>query len=197
VHIHIIESPSADDLTCGRCEGKVLTEMLHLIGVEHQYTAVTTVAEWEDALASFVTSVKEHGRTPLLHISMHGGGDNLWLTDRSAVTPEMFRREMLQTKTALGGKLAIALSACEGFLTAAYACEGDVPFGVLLAAPWRTVEWDKAALWYCVFYYRLVKDFDWMAAGKAANAAIGDDKLFSHITERTLAEVIARRKTPR
>jgi hypothetical protein len=193
-YIHIIESPGEDDLRVGRCEGKVLSEMLRLIGVEFDYRMVRTMQDWENALTEFTSHVKEKNRTPLLHISIHGSKDEdgLILTDGSMITPDELGNQFRRVKTRLGGRLVTCLSACSGFFPAAYACRGDVPFGMLFA-PVKTVRWDEAALWYCVFYYRLYHELDPTKAGMAANAAIGNDELFSCFTEDAIAEVIRRR----
>jgi hypothetical protein len=176
-----------------RCEGRVLSEMLKLIGIESGYRMVRTMHEWENALREFTTHVKQKGLTPLLHISMHGNEDGLALTDGSLITPDELGSQFRRVKTCLNGRLITCLSACSGFFPAAYACRGDVPFGMLLAAPVRPVSWDEAAVWFCVFYYRLYHELDPTKAGMAANAAIGKDDLFSSFTEDTPAEVIRRR----
>jgi hypothetical protein len=194
-YIHIIESPHEEDLKSDRCEGRVLSEMLKLIGIESEYRMVRTARDWEMALEEFITHVKGQNRTPVLHISMHGCDDNLWLTDGSKLMPEVLREQMRRVKACLDGKLIVCLSACAGFLPAAKACEGDVPFGMLLAAPVAPVGWDEAAVWYCVFYYRLYHDPDPTKAGRAAGDAVGKPELFACITEDTLAEVL-RRRTP-
>jgi len=191
-YIHIIESPNERDLESGRCEGRVLSEMLRLIGIEFEYRMVRTMQDWEEALTEFTVLIKGKNRAPLLHISMHGNEDGLALTDGSMITPDELGNQFRRVKTALNGKLITCLSACSGFFPAAYACRGDVPFGMLLAAPTRQVRWDEAALWFCVFYYRLHRDLDPTKAGMSANAAIGKDDLFSSLTEDILAEAMRR-----
>jgi hypothetical protein len=192
-YIHIIESPGEADLKAGQCEGKVLSEMLRLIGIEFEYRMVRTMQDWENALTEFTTQVKGKNRIPLLHISMHGNEDSLALTDGSKIRPDELGDQFRSVKTRLNGKLVTCLSACSGFFPAAYACRGDVPFGMLIA-PWKKVGWAEAALWYCVFYYRLFHDLDPTTAGQAANAAIGNDELFSCLTPDTLDEVLRRRE---
>ncbi len=173
-YIHIIESPGQRDIAEDRCEGKVLSEMLRLIGIEFEYRMVRNVQDWESALTEFTAQVKGKNRTPLLHISMHGNEDGLVLTDGSITAPDELGSQFRRVKTRLNGELVICLSACSGYFPAYYACRDDVPFGMLLAAPTRTVRWDEAALWYCVFYFRLHGEPDPTKAGMAANAAIGE-----------------------
>jgi hypothetical protein len=193
-YVYIDESPGEEDAKKGRCEGKVLSEMLRLIGIEPEYRSVRTMQEWENALTEFPDRVRTGNRSPLIHLSLHGGkeSEGLHLTDGTMVEPDVLGNQFRRVNERLNGKLLTCLSACSGFFPAAYACRGDVPFGMLIA-PAKEVGWDEAALWYCVFYYRLYRDLDPTTAGRAANAALGNDELFSCLTQDTLDKVLRRR----
>ena len=176
--VHIIESPSDQDLLDGRTEGRSLCEALRLANIPGWYSLATTRRTFQDCLNNRLIEAHDHfGKTrmPILHLSMHGNRQGVALTDNTFIGWEELKRCLQPLNNALQGGLLICLSACfsvSGIRMAMF--EGnDHPFWGLVGHP-DSAEWADAALAYTTFYHRLFKGANVDEAVIAMHAASGD-----------------------
>jgi hypothetical protein len=158
--VHIIESPSPDDLLNGRTEGRVLNEILNLANIPHCYNLATTKQTLYTALEARLNEAsKKFQKYPILHLSMHGNKNGISLTDNTFLPWADLQAMLTPLNNFLKGELLICISSCFG----SYGCEmamnedKDEPFWALVGNNY-TVSWEDAAVAYVTFYHLLFKN---------------------------------------
>src|SRR5262249_30339519 len=114
--IHILESPTKDELAASRSEGAALKTALAQCGVQASVTLVTQV---DELLRGLELTVSRHARLaetiPILHLAMHGSKNGAMLTSGDLLAWERLSVEAGLVNAALGGRLHLVLSTCAGF----------------------------------------------------------------------------------
>lgn len=158
--VHIIESPSADDLLDGRTEGRALSEVLNLAEIPYYYNLVTNLETLSTALDTRLIEAFEYFKQqpPILHLSMHGNQDGVVLTDNTFILWADLQALLAPLTNAMQGELLICMSSCFGSTGCRMAMhEGaDQPFLALVGNN-NSVLWEDAAVAYVTFYHLLFK----------------------------------------
>ena len=189
--IHIIESPSSNDLLIGRNEGDALGRFLHLSGVPYTYYLATSVDTFDIALDSIKSAMKiemqEHQKFLChLHISCHGSLDGLELTDGDCIEWESLDNRFAGMSKEIGPvkftndvfpkdltPLCVCLSSCSAFKFFLDSSLNKKNYQFLVG-PNEDIDWCDALLGYAVFYRNsvtLVKNH-WKSIVRM-NAALG------------------------
>jgi hypothetical protein len=158
--VHIIESPSANDLLDGRTEGRVLNEILNLANIPHCYNLVTTKETFNTALGTRLDEASMNfQKNPILHLSMHGNEDGIALTDNTFLEWADLQARLTPLNNHLEGKLLICMSSCFSSSGCWMAMneDKDEPFWALVGNK-CSVSWENAAVAYVTFYHLLFKN---------------------------------------
>jgi hypothetical protein len=175
--VHIIESPSAQDLYDDRTEGRVLSAALRLAEIPTRYRLATDKCTFEHALGlGIAEGIREHRAVPLVHISSHGNNDGIGLTDGSVFTWGQLGNLLEPVNNGLEGGLILCLSCCSGAFGGRMAMrEGRrIPLHTLVGHM-SSPTWSSAAVAFVAFYYRLFGGASIATAVDAMKAASGDD----------------------
>lgn len=157
--VHIIESPSDNDLLDGRMEGKALSQAFDLANIPYSYNLVTTNATLKEALTTKLNqALQTHQKLPILHISMHGNSDGIALTNNEFLSWEDLRTELTPLLNNMQGALLICMSSCFGGSGCRMAMhqESDHPFWALVGNSTEAL-WADAAVAYITFYHSFFK----------------------------------------
>lgn len=158
--VYIIESPSDIDLLDSRTEGKTLCSALDLAAIRHSYSLVTTKRALTIAINNkIIEFIQQHNAMPILHLSMHGNDDGIFLTDGDFISWEALRFMLNDLMNFMQGGLLICMSSCRGSSAMKMAMNEDNghPFGVLIGNK-QDANWDDAAVPYVTFYHHLFKN---------------------------------------
>ena len=157
--VHIIESPSANDLLDGRTEGRALSEILSLAKIPHFYSLATSWETFNTALDTRLIKAYDHfQQPPILHLSMHGDQEGVGLTDNTFISWAELQELLTPLTNAMQGGLLICMSSCFGSSGCRMAMhEGTAqPFWALVGNNY-SVSWEDAAVAYVTFYHLLFK----------------------------------------
>lgn len=157
--VHIIESPSADDLLDGRTEGRILSEILDLAGIPYCYSLVTNLETFDRALDErLLDAFEEYQLPPILHLSMHGDKNGIVLSDNTVLAWDGLRELLTPLNNEMEGELLICMSSCFGSSGSRMAMHEDTaqPFWALVGNK-HSVSWEDAAVAYVTFYHLLFK----------------------------------------
>lgn len=171
--VHIIESPSRDDISINRIEGKALEEVLRLAEIEVTYKLVKGEAGFKRAVKRLATRIRQSDSStnlqPYIHISAHGSSYGVKFTDRSFLNWSKFRLLLEEVENEIGranitpsrhlmsSRLVLCFSTCEGYN--AYKIHADnantqdsCPFQCVVG-PTEEVDWVDSLLAFQVFYH--------------------------------------------
>jgi hypothetical protein len=158
--VHIIESPSANDLLDGRTEGRSLSEILNLAGTPYCYNLVTNLETFDIALNKRLLDAFKKGKcqlAPILHLSMHGDENGIALTDDTVLSWDNLRELLTPLNNEMEGGLLICISSCFGSNGIKMAMhDTDQPFWALVGNN-SSVSWEDAAVAYVTFYHLFFK----------------------------------------
>lgn len=174
--VHIVESPSAQDLLDGRTEGRSLSEALQLARIPFSYSQAVNIRTFEESIGQRLrASIESHRLPPILHFSAHGNSDGIGLTSGEFL-PWLDLQKLLEPMhKAFGTGLLICLSACEGAqgIQMAMTNGSERPFWALVSHR-GAVSWSDCAVGYIAFYNLFFKGRSVSEAVTAMNAATGD-----------------------
>ena len=156
--VHIIESPSANDLLLGRWEGSLLKEALRIMGMGSFYNMAINKSTFREALQSKLVEAWQYYKLPfILHFSSHGNNNGLVLSDGSYMPWDEFKELLSPINKALNNNLCICLSSCEGFYAYKMAMDvNKIPFWCLIG-PTKKPTWAESA---CQALTSIPKSFD-------------------------------------
>ena len=179
--VHVIESPSAQDLLDGRTEGRSLCEAMSLASIPHCYSLATTLDSFRAALGARLTdAAAQHNAPPILHLSMHGNDEGVALTDGTFLTWSELRSELTDLKNAMLGGLLICMSSCFGGAGCRMAMhdDSDHPFWALVGNTGEAL-WADAAVGYIAFYHQFFKGKSVQGCVEVMRIASGDMRFLS------------------
>jgi hypothetical protein len=183
VFVHIIESPSADDLLSDQVEGRVLCNALELALIPHAYSLAVNRAMFKkalmDPLAGKPSNPLLRESIPILHLSMHGNDDGVQLTSGESVSWDQLRADLAPLLTGMKGHLLICMSSCSGAIGCRMAMNGEThpSFGALVGNT-KSVGWGDAAVAYISFYHQYFKNKPIEECVRIMREALGDDNFF-------------------
>ncbi len=200
-YVHIVESPSPDDLLDGRTEGNTLCSFLKLAGIPCQYNLVVNRRLFEAALTARIEAgLKEFDLPPILHFSAHGNQNGLQLThqrDAGEIMPWAdLRALLLPLQQNLEG-VGVCISSCGGLFGRQMA---QVPKLQQVPMLWvvgseTALPYPDAALAFAAFYRRFWKgaDENELLAAMRAASGVSDFKLeYGHFVQQDHAQRTAR-----
>lgn len=176
--VHIIESPSPDDLLDGVTEGAALSEALKLAGIKQCYSLATDEDTFLKALALRLgRAVKDLRAFPVIHFSMHGSEEGLGLTNGHLIEWGQLGRYFKSIRASLKWEIIACISSCFSARAIGMAMseEGDPPFHNLVGHP-GSPSWGDAAVAFITFYHLLFKGYSMQDAVKGMNVAAGDEQ---------------------
>jgi hypothetical protein len=199
--IHIIESPSDDDILNELTEGKALASALELGNIEYCYNLVTTQKSLEISLFDRLINVMiEKNKWPILHFSMHGNEQEIVLTNGQTLKwHELYQKIMpiknISEDSEDSPDLLICMSSCYGSFAKKMAevKPGEIPFDFLVGNI-ETVEWRDALVAYITFYHLLFKGFNFNKCIESMKAASDNDKFEVYDGEETHLRWIERKQ---
>ena len=170
--LYVVESPSKEDITKGRAEGKVLSEALRLVGLRSELKTVANRQELEKALDATLPILRDDDDVkPFLHISAHGNEKGVILGSGELVTWKELRALLAPINTGLRGHLVLCMSTCFGLHAVQLArTKGDLPI-LLVVGNQEKVLWSQSLIAYIVFYNVLARGGTAEEAVNAMNAA--------------------------
>lgn len=176
--VHIIESPSSQDILDGRTEGRALCEALRLSGIQGCYSAAVSWDMFLEALYNRLSNAigAFPGKQPILHISAHGNADGIGLTNGEYVGWNTLRSALAPLNNGMNGGLLICMSSCFGGSGCRMAMheENEQPFWALVGHT-SDANWADAAVGYTAFYHRFFKGAPLKDCVKAMQYASGDE----------------------
>ena len=171
--VHIIESPNPQDLMDGRTEGMLLKESLSLSETEHTYNLVTDLSTFEESIKKrFADAWLKNGFPPILHLSMHGNGTGIGLTDSTFIDWQTLNMYLEPLNNASNGGLLVCLSTCVGANGIQMAMNNATvkPFWALVGNT-EPISWSDSAIAYSAFYHNIFKKLGIEQATEAMRVA--------------------------
>lgn len=179
--IYIVESPSAADIYDGRTEGRALCEAFKLAGIPHEYTVAVNLPKFIEALSCgedsrLVAAVNRFGAPPVVHLSMHGNGDGVGLTDGTLLGWQHLQAVLAPINERLPDGLLVTFSTCEGGSSMRMSMRKDdtKPFWATVGSM-QSVGWDDALVAFMVFFHNWFKGIDPAASVDLMRRASGHD----------------------
>lgn len=145
--IYIIESLDFDDEQ-GPMEGKILSNILELEGLDYRYHYVRTKTELQHFIDDFVDS-----RLRFLHLSFHGDEDSIATTLEEITHDELGKM--------LEGKLKyrrLFMSACASVNDSLAENVVKISGSNSIIGPSSTVDMDEIAIFWASFYHLMFKN---------------------------------------
>lgn len=176
--VHVIESPSSQDLLDGRTEGRVLIEALALSEVPATYNLVTNRSTLDTAIGDRLkNAIDKHKAFPVIHLSLHGNDQGIALTNGEFLTWHELREILLPINQVFGNGLLVCLSSCYGAAGCRMAMYENkpLPFCALVGHP-ESATWSDSAIAFVTFYHRISKGATFTMAVEAMKVASGDDR---------------------
>ncbi len=180
-YVHIVESPSAEDLLDGRTEGRALSSVLELAAIPHTYHLAVDFERFKRSLSdSVLENLTRLNRFPIIHLSAHGRVDQigrcigLALTDGSNVLWPTLDALLAPIHNATQGTTCVCLSACKaahGWEMATLR-ENESPLDFLVGTT-EPLTWSESAVAFIAFYHRLFGGAPSNVAVEAMKAASG------------------------
>ena len=158
--IHILESPSAEDLYAGRVEGSAISSHLLLSGIRPTYNIILNLGTLSKALQDI--AAESAGKRVVVHLSCHGNTRGIQLAGANGAGDFVEwkdLRPLLKELSDRVGPFLLSMSVCEGAAASLVGMtfdEAEVP-DVVVLGPKETVDWADSALAFSVFYRMLYR----------------------------------------
>ena len=192
--VHIIESPSSEDLLKGETEGRVLSQAFALAKIPQWYNLVTDRYTLNLALGSQLTAAYNYWKKlPVaLHVSMHGNHSGVKLTNNEWILWPELRDYFLPLIRVTQGRLLITMSSCSGSFGYQMALFADnEPTFWALVGNLNPVTLSDLAIAYSSFYHLLFKGYPLSTCVDSMKAAAGNPNFIWHSGQATRANWIA------
>jgi hypothetical protein len=157
--VFVIESPSAADLYDRRSEGEIVRQAVELNGLCCVVKTAISLAAFDACLKVSLSRAMETlpSHIPLLHISAHGNGDGIQLSDGKFMSWIELKERLRPVNRALGGSLVVCMSSCQGYAgirMAMHVDEVDLPYLALVGCN-SMPSWGETAVAYATLYHQL------------------------------------------
>ncbi|MEZ4297627.1 MAG: hypothetical protein R3B70_21885 [Polyangiaceae bacterium] len=155
--VHIIESPSADDMLAEQYEGQILRSALRHGRVPVELHTAVDPRHFAQALAAVIESYqRDQDSFPIIHLSMHGNADGVGFTNDESVDWTELGDGLSFVNEALHDKLLVIMSACQGFNAIRMAQRGGhAPFFALVG-PSTNISWKDTVAAFMAFYHHVI-----------------------------------------
>ncbi len=158
-YVHIVESPSPDELLDGITEGKALCSFLDIAKIPYSYNLAVDLNHFNIAMGDRIwESINKFQVWPILHLSTHGGQDGIQLTNQRD-TGDFLAWSYLATylrsiQDGLMGGIGVCMSCCggaHGTQMARVIPSNLIPFSWIVGTS-TVVDVPDIALAYSIFY---------------------------------------------
>lgn len=171
--VHLIESPTPEELLAGREERKALGQVLSQLGIEHHAYLVIDAQRFADAAISIAKNTAP-GKVPIIHISAHGNESGIALTDGGRLSWDTLRTLFVSFNTALQGRLVLCMSTCYGAAAHQLVKNSTDNAFYALVGPMARIGWHDGLVAFVAFYQLVVnKGAEPMIAAQTMNLAAG------------------------
>lgn len=155
--VHIIESPSPDDILAEQYEGQILRGALRYGQVPVELHTAVDPLHFARALAAVITSYQlDQDSFPIVHLSMHGNADGVAFTNDESIDWTELGDGLSFVNEALHDKLLVIMSACQGYNAIRMARRGGhAPFFALVG-PSTNISWKDTVAAFVAFYHHVI-----------------------------------------
>jgi hypothetical protein len=155
-YIHIIESPSSENLFADKREGAVLGAGLKLLGLKSEYYLVVDKERFLKALRMASENIGGGHIPTIIHLSSHGNSSGITLTDDSFINWTELKGLLAPINKGLKGALLLCISSCEGFqgFKMAWCLPGELPFFGMVG-PTAKLSWQESSIGFLSFYHNV------------------------------------------
>ena len=171
-YVHIVESPSPDELLDGITEGGALCGFLDIAGIQYSYNLAIDLDQFDIAMTNRVEeAIYTFDKIPILHLSMHGNEQGIQLTNQYGTEDMIFwpqlaiylRRIHRYIRRHIGGKgLGVCMSCCggaHGTQMAEQIRKINIPYRWIIGSS-SEIDLCDAALAYAILYRGLHRGVD-------------------------------------
>ena len=178
-YVHIVESPSPDELLDGITEGGALCGFLDIAGIQYSYNLAIDLDQFDIAMTNRVEeAIDKFRKVPILHLSTHGSEQGIQLTDQSRIPWPELADYLLDIHEYIGG-LGVCMSCCGGAHGTQMAEEMqkiNIPYQ-WIAGSFSDIDLRDATLAYAILYrglHRGVDDIDLLVEAIRVASGIAD-----------------------
>ena len=165
-YVHIVESPSPDELLDDITEGRALREFLDIAGIQYSYNLAVDLDRFHIAMRDkIVKSIKDYRKVPILHLSTHGNEQGIQLTNQYGTEDMIFWPQLadyLRDIHEYIGGLGVCMSCCfgaHGIQMAKVISKEKIPYRWIIGS-FSDIDLCDSALAYATFYRRLHRGID-------------------------------------
>ena len=157
-YVHIVESPSPEELRDGFTEGRALCSFLDIAGIPYSYSLAVDLDQFRIAMTTDKVDEAIDGlsKLPILHLSVHGGEGGIQLTNKEKLLWSDLADYIRPINNLLNGILGVCMSCCggaHGIQMAEVIQRRNLPYKWLVGS-FADVTLPDIALAYSVFYRR-------------------------------------------
>ena len=179
-YVHIVESPSPDELLDGITEGRSLCSFLDIAEIPYSYNLAVDLDHFHMAMTDrVVEDINKFRKIPILHLSTHGNEQGIQLTDQSRIPWPELADYLLDIHEYIGGGLGVCMSCCGGAHGTQMAEEIqkiNIPYQ-WIAGSFSDIALRDATLAYAILYrglHRGVDDIDLLVEAIRVASGIAD-----------------------
>lgn len=197
--VFVVESPSPIDLYHRRSEGEIVRQAVELNGIKCFVKTAISLDAFEACLKVGLAEAMAAmpGYIPMLHISAHGNGHGIQLSDGYGMPWGALKDHLKPVNAALGGALIVCMSSCEGYQgvrMAMYPDEVELPYFALIGCGAKPT-WGETAVAYATFYHQMSRGEHISDAVAAMRAASGNNHFFLEHADQSRKAYIEYLKT--
>jgi len=201
-YVHIIESPSPEELLDGLTEGRALCSFLDIARIPYSYNLAVNHDQFCIALTDRIEeAASRFNLPPILHLSTHGGEQGIQLTSQRP-TGELITwnelRKHIHPIYEFFGALGICMSCCRGANGSKMAQVIDaqhVPFSWIIGTE-TEVDLRDTALAFAVFYRRFAcgeKNIEKLLNAMKFASGVYDFNLWSgNLTQQSYSQALGK-----
>ena len=163
-YVHLIESPSPDELRDGGTEGKALCSFLDIAGIPYAYNLVVDLDQFHIAMTDKIDeAIDAFRKVPILHLCTRESERGIQLTNQNELLWSELAEYIRLIHKSIPGGLGGCISGCFGLDGAKMAEVANIPYGGIAGSDCE-IEVPDVALAYAIFYRRLYCGIDDIAS---------------------------------
>ena len=166
-YVHLVESPSPDELRDGVTEGKALCSFLDTAGIPYAYNLVVDLDQFHIAMTDKIDeAIDVFRKVPILHLSTRGGESGIQLTNQNELLWSELTEYIRLIHESIPGGLGGCMSGRFGLHGAKMAeviSKANIPYEWMVGSVYE-IEVLDVALAYAIFYRRLYCGIDDIAS---------------------------------
>lgn len=159
--LHIIESLKEDEPHTGRIlyEDLQLQQFIHE-GLQVKFDDLDCASQWDDLMSQILHECRTNGKSPILHLEIHGCEQGIEFRDGSFRTVEQVAEQFRKINIAIGCNLFVTMGVCKGlYVLFETHIDKAMPFCGAIGSFEKMSSYD-IQLRYAEFYGTFFKTFD-------------------------------------